>query len=112
MQLQEIVDSKLTHREVASCHADDHGVWSVCKSLVWSSSEFSKHLFAKCEKRLRREIKDRHYALVNPDTACHQLFGFMEALTMLGLLSRDKFSVMPDHFADAGAAREVCQDEV
>ena len=105
--------SKLTHREVASSHADDNGVWIICKNLLWSSPEFTKHLLAKCEKRLRREIGDRHYALVTPDTACHQLFGFKEALTMLGLLERDKFFVMPDHFADAGAAQEeVCQDEV
>ena len=103
--------SKLTHREVTSSHADDHGVWIICKSLIWSSPAFTKHLLAKCEKRLRSEIKDRHYALVNSDTACHQLFGFMEALTMLGLLGRDKFFVMPDHFADAGPAQEVSQDE-
>ena len=104
--------SKLTHREVTSSHADDYGVWIICKSLVWSSPEFTEHLLAKCEKRLRNEIRDRRYSLVNPDTACHHLFGFKEALTMLGLLSRDKFFVMPGHFADAGAAQEVCQDEM
>ena len=104
--------SRLTHREVTSSHADDYGVWIICKSLVWSSPEFTEHLLVKCEKRLRREIKDRHYSSVDPDTACHQLFGFMEALTMLGLLSRDKFFVMPDHFADTGAAQEVRQDEM
>ena len=79
---------------------------------VWSSPEFTEHLLTKCEKRLRCEIKNQHYSVVNPDTACHQLFGFMEALTMLGLLSRDKFFVMPDHFADTGAAQEVRQDEM
>ena len=104
--------SKLTHREVTSSHADDYGVWIICKSLVWSSPEFTEHLLVKCEKRLRREIKDRHYSSVDPDTACHQLFGFMEALTMLGLLGRDKFFVMPDHFADTVIAQEVCQDEM
>ena len=102
--------SRLTHREVTSSHAD--GVWIICKSLVWSSPEFTEHLLVKCEKRLRREIKDRHYSSVDPDTACHQLFGFMEALTMLGLLGRDKFFVMPDHFADTVIAQEVCQDEM
>lgn len=104
--------SKLTHREVTSSHADDYGVWIICKSLVWSSPEFTEHLLVKCEKRLRREIKDRHYSSVDPDTACHQLFGFMEALTMLGLLGRDKFFVVPDHFADTVIAQEVCQDEM
>lgn len=91
--------SKLTHREVTSSHADDHGVWIICKSLVWSSPEFTAYLLTKCEHRLRREIGDRHYSLVNQDTACHQLFGFMEALVMLGLLERDKLFVRPDHFA-------------
>lgn len=90
--------SKLTHREVTSSHADDHGVWIICKSLVWSSPEFTAHLLAKCEQRLRCEIANRHYSLVNPDTACHQLFGFMEALVMLGLLERDKLAVVPNHF--------------
>ncbi len=103
---------RLTHREVTSSHADDYGVWIICKSLVWSSPEFTEHLLVKCEKRLLREIKDRHYSSVDPDTACHQLFGFMEALTMLGLLGRDKFFVMPDHFADTVIAQEVCQDEM
>lgn len=105
--------SKLAHREVTSSHADGYGVWIICKSLVWSSPEFTTYLLAKCEKRLRREIKDRHYSLVNPDTACHQLFGFMEALTLLGLLGRDKWVVMPDHFTDTGAAqKEANRDEV
>ena len=103
--------SKLTHREVTSSHADDNGVWIICKSLLWSSPEFTKYLLAKCEERLRREIGDRHYSLVTPDTACHQLFGFMEALTLLGLLDRDKLFVLPDHFSEAGAVPEVCQDE-
>lgn len=103
--------SKLTHREVTSSHADDNGVWIICKSLLWSSPEFTKHLLAKCEERLRREIGDRHYSLVTPDTACHQLFGFMEALTLIGLLDRDKLFVLPDHFSEAGAIPEVCQDE-
>ena len=104
--------SQLTHREVTSSHADDYGVWIICKSLVWSSPEFTEHLLVKCEKRLRREIKDRHYSSVDPDTACHRRGGVMEALTMLGLLGRDKFFVMPDHFADTVIAQEVCQDEM
>ena len=31
-------------------------------------------------------------------SACHQLFGFMEALVTLGLLERDKLAVVPNHF--------------
>lgn len=75
-------------------YADDNGVWIICKSLLWSSPEFTKYLLAKCEKRLRREIGDRHYSLATPDTVCHQLFGFMEALTLIGLLDRDKLFVL------------------
>ena len=33
----------------------------ICKSLIWSSPEFTTHLLAKCEKRLRREIRDFSY---------------------------------------------------
>lgn len=87
--------------------------WIICKSLIWSSPEFTTHLLAKCEKRLRREIRDQRYSWINPDTACHQLFGFMEALTLLGLLDRDKWIVMPDHFANAvSASKEVNRDEM
>lgn len=46
--------SKLTCREVSSSHADENGVWIICKSLVWSSPEFTNQLLARCEKRLRR----------------------------------------------------------
>ncbi len=28
------------------------------------------------EKRLRMEIRSKHYSMVNADTACHQLYGF------------------------------------
>ncbi len=92
--------SKLTCREVSSSHADENGVWIICKSLVWSSPEFTDQLLARCEKRLRKEIKSKQYALVDPSTACHQLFGFMEALKVLGLLDAEKWYVRPDHFAD------------
>lgn len=38
------------------------------------------------EKRLRMEIRSKHYSMVNADTACHQLYGFKVALEQLGLL--------------------------
>lgn len=98
--------SELTNREVSSSHADDYGVWIICKSLLWSSPEFAGHLLAQCEQRLRQEIGDRHYSMVNEDTACHQLFGFKEALVMLGLLTRDKLVVMPNHFSGTDTAQE------
>ena len=98
--------SKLTHREVTSSHADDNGVWIVFKNLLWSSPEFIDRLLAECENRLRREILSKSYPTVNADTAAHQLFGFKEALTKLGLLDRSKWIVMPDHFADLRSAQE------
>lgn len=55
-------------------------------------------MIADCEKRLRHEIKYRRYPTVNQDTACHQLFGFLEALKMLGLLDPCEWYVDPDHF--------------
>lgn len=98
--------TKLTHREVCSSHADDYGVWIICKSLTWSTPEFTQHLLAQCERRLRQEIGSCHYRLINADTACHQLFGFKEALVMLGLLERDQCVVMPNHFSKMNEAHE------
>lgn len=91
---------KLTGHEVLSSHADEHGVWIICKEYRASSQEYADRLISNCEKRLRMEIHNRHYPLVNPDTACHQLFGFKEALKMLGILPEGKCSVRPDHFAN------------
>ena len=90
--------SELVHREVTSTHADEHGVWIICRSLIWTSPKYTKKLIDACEKRLRHEIKYPRYATVNEDTACHQLFGFLEALKMLGLLEPHKWYVTPDHF--------------
>lgn len=98
--------SKLTHREVTSSHADDNGVWIVFKNLLWSSPEFIDKLLVECENRLRKEILSKSYPTVNVDTAAHQLFGFKEALTKLGLLDRSKWIVMSDHFADLRSAQE------
>ena len=50
------------------------------------------------EKRLRMEIRSKHYSMVNADTACHQLYGFKVALEQLGLLDESKCFVYPDHF--------------
>jgi len=47
--------SKLTHREVTSSHADDHGVWIICKSLVWSSPEFTAYLLRACLKSSNKD---------------------------------------------------------
>lgn len=98
--------SKLTNREISSSHADDYGVWIICKSLIWSTPEFTQRLLTQCERRLRQEIGDRHYSMVNEDRACHQLFGFKEALVMLGLLTQDQLVVMPNHFSGTNAAQK------
>lgn len=92
--------SKLTHREVTSSHADDNGVWIIYKNLLWSSPKFTEKLLADCENRLWKEILSKRYPTVNEHTAAHQLFGFKEALTKLGLLDREEWRVMPDHFAN------------
>lgn len=91
---------KLTHHEVTSSHADDNGVWVICKALCTSSEEYGRRLIEQCERRLRKEIRSRHYPTVNRDTACHQLFGFMEALKGLGLLEDSRVFVRPDHFSE------------
>ena len=55
------------------------------------------------EKRLRMEIRSKHYSMVNADTACHQLYGFKVALEQLGLLDESKCFVYPDHFKEKEA---------
>lgn len=104
--------SKLTHREVTSSHADDNGIWIVYKNLLWSSPEFIDRLLTDCEKRLRREILSKSYPTVNVDTAAHQLFGFKEALTKLGLLDRNKWVVMPNHFENPNSDQEEQSNEM
>ena len=54
-------------------------------------------------KRLRMEIRSKHYSMVNADTACHQLYGFKVALEQLGLLDESKCFVYPDHFKEKEA---------
>lgn len=103
---------KLTHREVTSSHADDNGVWIIYKNLIWSSPEFTEKLLADCERRLRKEILSKRYPTVNEDTAAHQLFGFKGALTQLGLLDREAWRVMPDHFANLCLERGGKQNEM
>lgn len=91
---------KLTHHEVTSSHADDNGVWIICKALRASSEDYSRRMIDQCERRLRKEIRSKHYPTVNRDTACHQLFGFMEALKGLGMVNDSRVFVRPDHFSD------------
>ena len=55
------------------------------------------------EKRLRMEIRSKHYSMVNADTACHQLYGFKVALEQLGLPDESKCFVYPDHFKEKEA---------
>ena len=92
--------SMLVNREVDSNHADDHGVWIICREYRASSQEYAAGLISRCEKRLRREIHSNHYPIVNKDTAAHQLFGFKEALKLLGLIPENQWTVDPEYFYD------------
>lgn len=92
--------SMLVNREVDSNHADDHGVWIICREYRASSPEYAAGLVSRCEKRLRREIRSNRYPIVNKDTATHQLFGFREALKLLGLISENEWVVDPECFYD------------
>lgn len=98
---------KLTGYEVSSSHADDDGVWFICKEHRVSSQEFADRLLADCEKRLRNEIKSKHYSLVNRETACHQLFGFKEALKALDIIPEEQCVVKPDHFSDVESNKGI-----
>lgn len=83
-----------------SNHADDHGVWIICREYRASSQEYAAGLISRCEKRLRREIHSNRYPIVNKDTAAHQLFGFKEALKLLGLIPENQWTVDPEYFYD------------
>ena len=65
-----------------------------------ASAEKERRAFVK---RLRMEIRSKHYSMVNADTACHQLYGFKVALEQLGLLDESKCFVYPDHFKEKEA---------
>lgn len=90
--------SMLVNREVDSNHADDYGVWIICREYRTSSPEYAASLISRCEKRLRGEIRSPRYPTVNEDTAAHQLFGFKEALKLLGLIPENQWIVDPEHF--------------
>lgn len=93
-------------REVSFSLADDNGVWFYCKEYRASSQDIAAGLIAKCEKRLRREIRSKQYPLTNQDTAVHQLLGFKEALKQLGLIPEEPWSVELDHFSDCESIRD------
>jgi hypothetical protein len=64
---------------------------------------FVPHISAKdmiddFDQELRYQIKSTHYPSVNPETARHELYGFMVALRELGLYDSDKCFVVPGHF--------------
>lgn len=102
---------KLTGHEVSSSHADDYGVWIICKEYQASSQEYAERLLADCEKRLHREIRNRHYPLVDQDTACHQLFGFKEALKVLGIIPAEQWIVNPNHFSNSTSCENDRTDQ-
>ena len=89
---------KMTRREVSSSHADDDGVWIIAKQKRLPDEARVEQLIQACEKRLRKEIKSKRYPLVDAQTACHQLFGFLEALWRLGLIDHARWRVEENHF--------------
>lgn len=50
---------ELTGHEVSSSHADNGGVWIICKDHQTSSEEFAARLLSDFEKRLNSEIHGR-----------------------------------------------------
>lgn len=49
-------------------------------------------------KSLKEQIKSPYYPGINPNTARHELYGFMVALSELGLLDADECLVFPNAF--------------
>lgn len=49
-------------------------------------------------KSLKEQIKSPYYPGINPNTARHELYGFMVALSELGLLDTDECLVIPNAF--------------
>lgn len=93
--------SKVAGFPVISNHADDSGVWLLSEATYMMSGEQVQDLLRTFEQRLRQEMAGPGYKPVTPDTACHQLYGFKAALTMLGLLPEAKCYVCPNHFSEA-----------
>ena len=89
---------RMTGFSVCSNHADETGVWLICEATYALHGAKVLELLDDFEKRLRAEIRNEHYSLVNVDTACHQLYGFKVALEKLGLMSESKCFVYPNHF--------------
>ena len=94
---------KMAGYAVISNHADETGVWLLCESNRALHESQVLSMLADFEKRLRMEIRNKHYPTVNEDTACHQLYGFKVALEKLGLLTESKCFVYPDHFSEKEA---------
>lgn len=58
-------------------------------------------LFRQEKQTIERQLKSRHYPLVNEMTAAHMLFGFRNALERLGIIddTDEDFLVSPDTFS-------------
>jgi len=50
------------------------------------------------EEKLRSQINDRHYPNVNPETARHELYGYLCAMRDIGLITDDECIVRSDAF--------------
>ena len=56
------------------------------------------------EHELRKQMA-QPFPGINPDTARHELYGFMVALCKLGIYDPDKCLVSPDHFIEETLSR-------
>lgn len=88
---------ELTGHEVSSSHADNGGVWIICKDHQTSSEEFAARLLSDFEKRLNSEIHGRSRPSIDQKMARQQLIGFKEALMMLGILPKEQEMAASEH---------------
>lgn len=61
------------------------------------------------EEALAHQIESERYPEINPETARHELYGFMVALRELGIYDPDKCLVEPRHFEPMGTPPLVAE---
>lgn len=61
------------------------------------------------EEALAYQIESERYPEINPETARHELYGFMVALRELGIYDPDKCVVEPRHFEPTGTPPIVAE---
>lgn len=99
---------KLTGYEVLSSHADNGGVWIICKDHQASSEAFADRLLSDFKKRLSGKIHGQSRPSIDQKMAQQQLIGFKEALMMLGILPEEQEMAAPDHVPVVVPAKGWC----